>query len=95
MFLHLIYIGDLYPYKEKGSPEDPDSINNRIQNILFHDKSKYDEKVIVMMSDYVNLIRCLIKMVCDKGLSESEVYNKLNTELKNKINSFNHEGEIR
>ena len=39
-----VFIGDLYPTIEQGRPEDLDSINNRVQNVLFHDKSKYDRE---------------------------------------------------
>ena len=82
-----IYIGDLYTAKEKGTPEDPDSISNRVQNVLYHDKSKYDEKVATMVSDYINIIRALMKIAIEKGISEDEIYNKLDNELKNKIHS--------
>ena len=58
-----IFIGDLYPQKEKGTPYDPDAINNRVQNVLFHDKTKYDEKVTTMISDYVNIINELMSIV--------------------------------
>ena len=81
--------------KEKGTPEDPDSINNRVQNILYHDKSKYDEKVAVMISDYIYIIRSLMKMANEKGISDRELYDKLNTELKNKIHSKDRRGETR
>jgi hypothetical protein len=90
-----IFIGDLYPTKEKGTPEDPDSINNRVQNILYHDKSKYDEKVAVMISDYIYIIRALIKIANEKGVTDHELYDKLNNELKNKIHSTNRKGETR
>ncbi len=90
-----VFIGDLYPTKEIGTPEDPDSINNRIQNILYHDKSKYDEKVANMVSDYVYIIRSLMKMAKENGISEFDIYKKLNIGLKSKIQSTNHKGEIR
>lgn len=90
-----IYIGDLYTAKENGIPEDPDSINNRVQNILYHDKSKYDEKVAAMVSDYIYIIRELIKISNEKGIYESEIYSKLNTDLKNKIKSTNRKGGTR
>lgn len=90
-----IYIGDLYTAKENGTPEDPDSINNRVQNVLYHDKSKYDEKVAAMISDYIYIIRSLMKMVNENGISEYDIYNKLNTKLKNKIKSTNRKGKTR
>ena len=71
-----IYIGDLYTAKEIGTPEDPDSINNRVQNVLYHDKSKYDEKVAAMISDYIFVIRDLVKMVNENGTTEKGIYDK-------------------
>ena len=44
-----IIIGDLYPTFQNGTPLDPDSINNRVQDVLFHDKSKYDEKSAILV----------------------------------------------
>ncbi len=90
-----IYIGDLYTAKEMGTPEDPDSINNRIQNVLYHDKSKYDEKVAAMISDYIYVIKDLVKMVNEKGLTEKVIYDRLNNDLKNKLRSTNRQGDIR
>ena len=90
-----IFIGDLYPTKEKGTPTDPDSINNRVQNILYHDKSKYDQKVANMVSDYININRALMKMLNGNGISDIEIYDKLNGELQGKIQSTNHNGETR
>lgn len=52
-----IYIGDLYTAKENGTPSDPYSIANRVQNVLYYDRSKYDEKVDAMVSEFVNIIR--------------------------------------
>jgi NTE family protein len=90
-----IFIGDLYPTTEKGTPEDPDSINNRVQNVLFHDKSKYDEKAAGMVSDCIHIIKALMRMANGKGISDTEIYDKLNNELKNKIISKNRKGETR
>lgn len=42
-----VYIVNLYPSIEKGSgpPKDNYLIDDRINDIRFHDKTKYDEKV--------------------------------------------------
>ena len=90
-----IYIGDLYPIKEMGTPEDPYSINNRVQNILYHDKSKWNEKVAMLISDYIFIIRSYIKLQTDKGISEQDLFDRLENGLKSKIQSTNRKGEIR
>jgi hypothetical protein len=92
-----IYIGDLYSQKEIGTPFDPDAINNRVQNVLFHDKTKYDEKVTTMVSDYINIINELIGMVKskDKSLKNEDIYNQLQQKLTENLKSYNRKGEPR
>ena len=92
-----IYIGDLYPQIEEGTPRDPDAINNRVQNILFHDKTKYDEKVTTMISDYVNIINELIDMVRtkDKNITKDSIYGQLEQQLRDSLVSNKRNGEPR
>ena len=92
-----IYIGDLYPQKAKGTPFDPDAINNRIQDVLYHDKTKYDEKVATMVSDYVNIINELMKMVKSKDdkLHNDDIYNQLKENLSEKMVSYSRRGKSR
>jgi NTE family protein len=92
-----IYIGDLYPQKEEGTPQDPDAINNRVQNVLFHDKTKYDEKVTTMVSDYVNIINELMKMIKtkDESMKNDDIYKQLQQKLSEKLVSSNRGGEPR
>jgi hypothetical protein len=53
----------LYPAieLERGPPTDNDLINDRINDIRFHDKTKYDEKVAHMTSDYIDMVRELLR----------------------------------
>jgi predicted acylesterase/phospholipase RssA len=57
-----VYIVNLYPSieKEGGPPLDDDLINDRMNDIRFHDKTKYDEKVAHMTSDYIDMARELL-----------------------------------
>jgi NTE family protein len=52
-----VYIVDLYPITEKGTPEGFDEITDRQYDVLFSDKTRYDEKVAHMVTDYVDLSR--------------------------------------
>ena len=92
-----VYIGILYPTKEQGVPEDPDSINNRVQNVLFHDKSKHDEKVTSMVSDYINIINSLMDMIrSDRNYSSNDsIYRELEKPLANKLVSMSRSGNPR
>jgi predicted acylesterase/phospholipase RssA len=50
-----VYIVDLYPIVEKLTPEGFDEITDRQYDILFSDKTRYDEKVAHMVTDYIKL----------------------------------------
>ena len=50
-----VYIVNLYPTAEKRVPVAPDEILDRQYNILFNDKTRYDEKVAHLVSDYIDL----------------------------------------
>jgi NTE family protein len=92
-----IYIGDLYPQKGKGTPYDPDAINTRVQDVLFHDKTKYDEKVTTMVSDYVNIINELMDMVKskDNSMKNEDIYDQLQKKLGDKLVSNSRDGKSR
>ena len=48
-------------------PKDRDKIEDRMNDIRFHDRSKYDEKVAHLVTDYVDLTRRLIKLAKETG----------------------------
>ena len=42
-----VYNVDLYPTAEKGTPEGFDEINDIQYDVLFHNKTRYDERVAI------------------------------------------------
>lgn len=79
-----VYIVDLYPTVEKEDfPKDPDGIQNRVGDIMYHDKTKYDEKVAYLVTDYIDLANRLIDMAIkqarDRNAAETEIRNLLET----------------
>jgi NTE family protein len=86
-----VYIVNLYPPIEKGgAPTDNDSIDDRINDIRFHDKTKYDEKVAHMTSDYIDLARELIKRLeaAKILISDEKKGSKMENNLVNKLDSL-------
>lgn len=77
-----IYIVDLYPTTEKGVPQAADEILDREFDILFHDRSKYDEKMARMVSDYVHMSRELIDLAEKKGANEDEIHKIIDAKAK-------------
>ncbi|MDQ6666914.1 MAG: tyrosinase family protein [Thermoproteota archaeon] len=72
-----LYIVDLHATLEKDIPKDLDSIDDREHDILFHNRTRYDEKVANIVSDYVNLTKKLIALSKNKGASNYELDNIL------------------
>src|SRR5919106_3998403 len=55
-----VYIVNLWPAVEKVVPQDHDGQLDRKNDMLFHDKTEYDEKVAELVDDYITLARKLI-----------------------------------
>jgi NTE family protein len=65
-----VFIVNLYPAletKDDRIPTDRDKIEDRMNDIRFHDRSKYDEKVAHLVTDYVDLTRRLIRLAKETG----------------------------
>jgi hypothetical protein len=74
-----IFIVNLYPTLEKEDyPKDPDGISNRVGDILYHDRTEYDEKAAVMVSDYVKLAKKLIEIALDDSKNLATTIKKIN-----------------
>lgn len=73
-----VYIVDVYPTVEKGVPMDPDGIQNRVGDILYHDKTKYDEKMACMVSDYVDLANKLLELARQGQVPQDKIDAVLN-----------------
>ncbi len=67
-----VYIVNLYPSLDAEVPQEPDSIQDRVIDIKFHDSTKYDLKVAQVATDYIDLANELIQLAekDNKQLSE-------------------------
>jgi NTE family protein len=96
-----VFIADLFPTAEKGKPEGFDEINDRQYDILFHDKTKYDEKVAHMVTDYVNMGKRMSKFLEDaiNTIKDSDKKKALQKEyeefLHSKAKSMTRDGKKR
>jgi NTE family protein len=52
-----IFIVNLWPSKEQKIPYDYDGQVDRRNDILYHDKTEYDQKVALLVSDYIDLAK--------------------------------------
>ncbi|MGD9533522.1 MAG: patatin-like phospholipase family protein [Candidatus Nitrosocosmicus sp.] len=73
-----VFIVNLYPAletKDDSIPKDRDKIEDRMNDIRFHDRSKYDEKVAHLVTDYIDLTRRLIRLAKETGKISEEQLN--------------------
>lgn len=64
-----VYIVNLHPSVLKKIPRDKDSIDDREHDIIFHDRTNFDEHLAYLISDYVDLAVELIEVARLKGLA--------------------------
>jgi NTE family protein len=61
---------NLHPAKQEYVPYDYDSVVDRKNDIIYHDKTEFDEFVAVLISDYVLLAKSLRKLAEENGASK-------------------------
>jgi NTE family protein len=69
---------NVHPTKQKEIPTDHDGVLSRNSDISFSDRSHRDEEVLLLISDYVHLIRELTKKAKDSGVSDDVIDNLMN-----------------
>jgi NTE family protein len=88
-----VYIANLWPSELKDNPIsfDHDFVEDRKWNIIFSDKTHYDEKVAEVVSDFVYMTKALRNLAERKGASKDEIDNI----LKKPAGSKNRKGYTR
>jgi hypothetical protein len=71
-----IGIVNVHPVKQDVIPWDRDGIVNRNADITFSDRTEREEQALLLVSDYVDLARDLIKIAKDHGIKD-DVINAL------------------
>jgi NTE family protein len=73
-----VYIVSLNPSLVRNIPRDKDLIDDREHDILFHDRTNFDEHIAYLVSDYVDLAMELIDLGNSNGLADyvAEILNK-------------------
>jgi NTE family protein len=66
-----VYIVNLHPLAPKDIPQDKDLVDDRESDILFHDRTTYDEQVAYAFTDFVDITRDLVELARANGLSKS------------------------
>jgi hypothetical protein len=73
---------NLHPAKQENLPTDYDSVVDRRNDVIYHDRTEFDENIAVLMSDLVTLANSLIKLAEEKGASKEELQKILKEKTK-------------
>jgi NTE family protein len=73
---------NLHPAKQEYLPIDYDGVVDRKNDIIYHDRTEFDENIAVLMSDFVTLVNSVIKLAQEKGASKEELQKILNEKTK-------------
>jgi NTE family protein len=71
------FIINVHPIKQEYLPANYDGVVDRKNDLTYHDRTLFDEKMVVMITDYVSIIKRLIKLAKDNKIRENLVDNIL------------------
>jgi len=73
---------NLHPAKQEYVPTDYDSVVDRKNDIIYHDRTEFDEFVAVLISDHILLEESLIKLDEESGASKEAIQKILKKKTK-------------
>ena len=77
-----ICVVNVHPTRQSHVPTDHDGVVNRNNDITFADRSHKEEEVLLLVSDYVDLVRDLIKIARENGVKDDIINGLLNRQTK-------------
>jgi NTE family protein len=73
-----ICVINLHPKKQTEIPTDRDGVINRNNDITFSDRTNQEEAILLLISDFVDLTKELLKVAEEKGVDKDFLANLLN-----------------
>jgi len=73
---------NVHPTRQAEIPTDHDGVVDRKNDITFSDRSHRDEEVLLLVSDYIDLVRDLIRIAKDNGIKDNIITDLLNQRTK-------------
>ena len=78
-----IGIINVHPSRQDAIPMDHDSVINRNSDITFSDKTEREQEALLLMSDYIDMAREIIKIAKDHGVKDDVINNLLSRKTIN------------
>ncbi len=73
---------NVHPTRQTEIPTDHDGVIDRKNDITFSDRSHRDEGVLLLVSDYIDLIRDLKRIAKEAGAKDKVITDLLNQRTK-------------
>jgi predicted acylesterase/phospholipase RssA len=73
---------NVHPARQTQIPTDHDGVVDRNNDIAFSDRSHRDEEVLLLISDYIDLVRDLIRIAKENGVKDKAINDLLNQRTK-------------
>ncbi len=70
-------IVNVHPMKQDSLPTNYDGAMDRKNDLTYHDRTLFDERMAIMITDYVNIIKNLIKLAKDNKIRNASIDNVL------------------
>ena len=64
---------NLHPAKQEYLPTDYDGVVDRKNDIIYHDRTLFDENIAILLSDFATFVKSLINLAEEKGASKEEL----------------------
>jgi hypothetical protein len=77
-----IAIVNLHPHKQEYLPPDYDGLMDRKNDIIYHDRTRFDEYAAVILADLQVLSRSIIKIVEDNSQYKKQIQQLLQKRSK-------------
>jgi len=73
---------NVHPTSQTEIPTDHDGVVSRNNDITFSDRSHKEQEILLLISDYIDLVRDLIRIAKDNGVEEKVITDLLNQRTK-------------
>ena len=79
------YIVDMWAQKSTKVPESYNDTKSRYYEIMFSDKTEFEERILNAFNEHVRLHRDLVKLAAEKGATHDELKELLEKPLKTRL----------